>query len=56
MAENTFYKWKSKYAGMQVREVKRLKELEEENGKLKKLLADAMLDNDALKGLLSKNF
>ena len=41
---------------MAVCEVKRLRDLEEENGKLKKLLADTMLDNDALKGLLAKNF
>lgn len=56
MSDATFYKWKAKYGGMQVGDVKRLKALEEENGKLKKLLADAMLDNDALKGLLAKNF
>ncbi len=56
MSDATFYKWKSKYGGMEIREVRRLKDLESENGKLKKLLADAMLDNDALKGLLAKNF
>ena len=56
MSDATFYKWKAKYGGMQVCDVKRLKDLEAENGKLKKLLAEAMLDNDALKGLLAKNF
>lgn len=56
MSDATFYKWKAKYGGMEIREVRRLKDLESENGKLKKLLADAMLDNDALKGLLAKNF
>ncbi len=56
MSDATFYKWKAKYGGLQVSEVKRLKELEDENGKLKKLLAETMLDNDALKGLLAKNF
>ncbi len=56
MSDATFYKWKAKYGGLQVNEVKRLKGLEAENGKLKKLLAETMLDNAALKGLLSKNF
>ncbi len=56
MSDATFYKWKAKYGGLQVCEVKRLRDLEVENGKLKKLLADTMLDNDALKGLLAKNF
>ncbi len=56
MSDATFYQWKAKYGGLQVCEVKRLRDLEEENGKLKKLLADTMLDNDALKGLLAKNF
>ncbi len=49
------YKWKAKYGGMDVSEAKRLKSLEDENSKLKKLLADAMLDNSALKDLLGKN-
>ncbi len=56
MSDATFYKWKAKYGGLEIREVRRLKDLESENGKLKKLLADSMLDNDALKGLLAKNF
>jgi len=50
------YKWKSKYGGMEVAEAKRLKALEAENAKLKKLLADAILDNAALKDLLSKKW
>ncbi len=51
----TFYAWKAKFGGMDVSEAKRLKELEDENAKLKRLLADAMLDNAALKDLLEKN-
>lgn len=54
--EASFYKWKSKFSGMDVSEAKRLKRLEEENTKLKKLLADAMLDNAALKDLLAKKW
>jgi putative transposase len=50
----SIYKWKAKYAGMDVSEAKRLKGLEDENARLKKLLADAMLDNSALKDLLRK--
>ncbi len=49
----TFYKWKSKYGGMDVSEAKRLRQLEEENTKLKRLVADLSLDNVALKDLLS---
>lgn len=52
----TFYAWKAKFGGMEVSEAKRLKSLEDENAKLKRLLADAMLDNVALKDLLSKKF
>ena len=52
----TFYKWKSKYGGMEVSDARRLKELESENAKLKRLLADAMLDQAALKDLLAKKF
>ena len=51
----TFYKYKSKYGGMGLSDVKRLKMLEDENAKLKRLLADAMLDNAVLKDLLGKN-
>jgi putative transposase len=53
ISEATFYNWKSKFGGMDVSEARRLKQLVDENGKLKKLLADAMLDNAALKDLLS---
>ncbi|ATU95018.1 hypothetical protein BLM14_23460 (plasmid) [Phyllobacterium zundukense] len=49
-------KWRSKFGGMEVPEAKRLKALEEENGKLKRLLADAMLDVSTLKEMLGKNF
>jgi putative transposase len=56
ISQQTLYNWKSKYAGMNVSEARRLRELETENGKLKKLLADAMLDNSALKDLLSKKW
>lgn len=52
----TFYAWKAKFGGMDVSEAKRLKALEDENAKLKRLLADAMLDHVALKDLLSKKF
>lgn len=50
------YKWKAKYGGMDVSEARRLKALEEENARLKKLLADSMLDNAALKDLLGKKW
>jgi len=56
ISEATLYNWKAKYGGLTVSEAKRLKSLEDENGKLKKLLADTMLDNVALKELLSKNW
>jgi putative transposase len=56
ISEATFYNWKSKFGGMDVSEAKRLKGLEAENAKLKRLLADAMLDNAALKDLLSKKW
>jgi putative transposase len=51
----TFYKWKAKFGGMDVAEARKLKALETENARLKKLLADAMLDNAVLKDLLGKN-
>ena len=55
MSDATLYKWKAKYGGMKVSELRRLKDLEAENSELKRLLADAMLDNAGLKGLLAKN-
>ncbi len=56
ISEATFYNWKSKFGGMDVSEARRLKALEDENRKLKKLLAESMLDNAALKDLLSKKW
>ncbi len=56
VGESTYYKWKSKYGGLDVNEARRLRSLEDENAKLKRLLADAMLDNAALKDALSKNW
>ncbi|OJP66605.1 transposase [Escherichia coli] len=52
----TFYNWRSKYAGLEVNEAKRLKELEAENNKLKKMLADKMLEVEAMKDVLSKKW
>jgi putative transposase len=56
ISDATFYKWRSKYGGMEVSEAKRLKALEDENRKLKKLLAEQMLDVFTLKEMLGKNF
>jgi putative transposase len=56
VSEATFYKWKAKYGGLEVSEAKRLRALEDENGRLKRMLADAMLDNAALKDLLGKKW
>lgn len=55
VAQNTFYRWRQVYGGMQVPEVKRLRELEKENARLKRLLADSRLELDAVQELLSKN-
>ncbi len=55
ISEATFFNWKAKYGGMDASDAKRLKALEDENAKLKKLLADQMLEASALKELLSKN-
>ena len=52
----TFYKWKAKFGGLEVSEARRLKALEDENAKLKRMLADVMLDNVALKDLLGKKW
>ena len=56
ISDATFYKWKAKYGGLDVSEARRLKALEDENAKLKKLLAEAMLDNAVLKDLASKKW
>jgi putative transposase len=52
----TFYKWKAKYGGLEVSDAKRLKSLEDENAKLKRLLAEAMLDNAMLKDVATKKW
>ena len=56
MSDATFYNWKNKYGGLEGSEAKRLRALEAENAKLKRLLANAMLDNAALKDLLGKKW
>ena len=56
VSEATLYNWKAKYGGLEVSEAERLRALEDENGRLKRLLADAMLDNAGLKDLLSKKW
>jgi putative transposase len=56
ISDATFYKWRAKYGGMDVSDAKRLKALQEENAKLKKLLAESMLDVATLRELLGKNF
>jgi putative transposase len=54
ISEPTFYNWKSKYGGMEASDVRRLKDLEEENARLKKMYADLAMDNQILKDLFSK--
>ncbi len=56
ISDATFYKWRSKYSGMEVSDARRLKSLEAENAKLKKMLAEQMLDVATLKEMLAKNF
>jgi putative transposase len=56
VSQTTLYNWKAKFGGMEVSEAKRLKQLEDENAKLKKLLADQMLDAAAMRELLSKKW
>ena len=56
ISEATFYNWKAKFGGMEVSEAKRLKALEDENARLKKLLAESMLNEAALKDLLTKKW
>jgi putative transposase len=56
ISDATFYKWKSKFGGLEVSEAKRLRALESENARLKKLLAEAMLDNAMLKDIAAKKW
>ncbi len=56
VSDATFYKWRSKYGGMEVSDAKKLKALEAENAKLKKLLAEQIMDVSTLKEMLGKNF
>ena len=56
ISEGTFYKWKSKFGGLDVSEAKRLRALEDENSRLKRLVADQALDNVILRDLLKKKF
>jgi putative transposase len=56
VSDATFYKWRSRYGGMEVSDARKLKALEEENRKLKKLLAESLLDAATLKEMLGKNF
>ena len=56
ISEQTFYRWKSKFGGMEVSEAKRLRDLEQENARLKKLLAEAELDKAMLKDVISKKW
>jgi putative transposase len=56
ISEQTFYNWKAKYGGMEVREVTRLKDLAEENSRLKRIVANLTLENDAIKTVLEKKY
>lgn len=56
ISNGTFYNWPSKYGGLEVNEAKRLRELESENNKLKKLLAEKVLENEALKDIVAKKW
>jgi putative transposase len=56
ISDATYYKWKSKYGGLEVSEARRLRQLEDENRRLKHLVADLTLDNQALKAVLAKKF
>lgn len=55
-SDASFYNWRSKYGGMELADIKRLKELERENARLKKLLAETMLDKEALEAALRKKY
>ena len=56
ISDATFYKWKAKYGGLEVSDIRRLKALEDENSKLKKLLAEAMLDNAMLRDVAARKW
>ena len=56
ISSGTFYNWRSKYAGLEVNEAKRLKDLESENNRLKKFLAEKLLENEAMKDVLPKKW
>lgn len=56
ISNGTFYNWRSKYGGLEVNEARRLRELEQENNKLKKLLAEKLLENEAMRDVLSKKW
>lgn len=56
ITEPTFYRWRNKYGGMELAEARRLRELEKENGRLKRIVADLTLENDAIKELLGKKW
>jgi putative transposase len=56
ISDATFYKWRAKYGGMDLSDAKKLKALEDENAKLKRLLAESVMDNATLKEMLTKNF
>ena len=56
IAEATYYKWNTKYAGLEVSQLRRMKELESENAKLKRMFAELSLEHHALKGVMSKKF
>ena len=56
ISDATFYNWKAKYGGMQVSDVKRMKDIEEENSRLKRIVANLVLENDAIKTVLEKKY
>jgi putative transposase len=56
ISDATYYNWKAKYGGMAASDIKRLRQLEDENRRLKQIVADLTLDNQALKAVISKNF
>jgi putative transposase len=56
ISDATFYNWKAKYGGMQVSDVRRMKDLEDENGRLKRIVANLTLENDAIKTVLEKKY